>query len=69
MVYKEQPDRIFHNQGGLKNETHLDLSIGENLMTATVRPDTPVGLDEPIELVFNMEKIHLFKSEDGEAIF
>jgi hypothetical protein len=38
-------------------------------MTATVRPDTPLGLDEPIELVFNMEKIHLFKSEDGEAIF
>lgn len=53
----------------LGKETHLDLSIGENLMTAIVRPDTPVGLDEQIDLVFNMEKIHLFKTADGEAIF
>ena len=38
-------------------------------MTAIVRPDTPVDLDEPIDLVFNMGKIHLFIIADGKAIF
>jgi multiple sugar transport system ATP-binding protein len=53
----------------LGKETHLDLSAGENLMTAIVSPYTPVSLEEEIELVLNMDKVHLFKEEDGEAIF
>ena len=53
----------------LGKETHLDLSAGENLMTAIVSPYTPVSLEEEIELVLNMDKAHLFKEEDGEAIF
>ena len=53
----------------LGKETHLDLTAGENLMTAIVSPYTPVKLEEEIELVLNMGKVHLFKKEDGEAIF
>jgi multiple sugar transport system ATP-binding protein len=53
----------------LGKETHLDLTAGENLMTAIVSPYTPVRLEEEIELVLNMGKVHLFKKEDGEAIF
>ena len=53
----------------LGKETHLDLSAGENLMTTIVSPYTPVSLEEEIELVLNMDKVHLFKKEDGEAIF
>ena len=53
----------------LGKEIHLDLTTGENLMTAIVTPSTPVQLNEEIDLVLNMDKAHLFKKDDGVAIF
>jgi multiple sugar transport system ATP-binding protein len=53
----------------LGKEIHLDLTSGENLMTAIVTPSTPVRLNEEINLVMNLDKIHLFKKDDGAAIF
>ena len=53
----------------LGKEIHLDLTSGEYLMTAIVTPSTPVKLNEEIDLVMNMDKVHLFKKDDGVAIF
>lgn len=53
----------------LGKEIHLDLTCGEDLMTAIVTPSTPVQLNEEINLVMNMNQVHLFKKDDGAAIF
>jgi multiple sugar transport system ATP-binding protein len=53
----------------LGKEIHLDLTCGEDPMTAIVTPNTPAALNEEIELVLNMDKAHLFKKDSGEAIF
>ncbi|UCF93125.1 MAG: TOBE domain-containing protein, partial [Desulfobacterales bacterium] len=52
----------------LGKEIHLDLTSGENLMTAIVSPSTPVELNEEIDFVLNMDKVHLFKKDNGVAI-
>jgi multiple sugar transport system ATP-binding protein len=53
----------------LGKEIHLDLTSGEDVMTAIVTPSTPVQLNEEINFVMNMNKIHLFKRDNGAAIF
>ena len=53
----------------LGKETHLDLTAGDDSMTAIVSPNTPVSTDEDIDLEINLDKIHLFKKDSGEAIF
>ena len=53
----------------LGKETHLDLTAGDDNMTAIVSPNTPVSTDEDIDLEMNLDKIHLFKKDGGEAIF
>ena len=53
----------------LGKETYLDITSGENTMTAIVSPNTPVTPHETIDLKINMNKIHLFRKKDGEAVF
>jgi len=53
----------------LGKETYLDITSGENTMTVIVSPNTPVTPHEIIDLKINMNKIHLFRKEDGEAVF
>ena len=50
-------------------EINLDLSTGAHSLTAVLSSDTKASLHEDIELALNMEQIHLFKKEGGEAIF
>jgi len=52
----------------LGKEISLDISTGENSLTALLGADTKAKLHQDIDLALNMEKIHLFKKEDGEAI-
>jgi multiple sugar transport system ATP-binding protein len=53
----------------LGKETFLDLSTGEHSMAALLDADMEAKTHQEIELVPNMDKIHLFSSESGEAIF
>jgi multiple sugar transport system ATP-binding protein len=53
----------------LGKETYLDITAGDDDMTAIISPNTLVGLDETIDFEINMDKIHLFKRDGGEAIF
>ena len=53
----------------LGKEICLDVTIGEDNMTAIVSPDIPVKKGEDLELEINMDKIHLFRKDDGQAIF
>jgi multiple sugar transport system ATP-binding protein len=67
---KSEPINAFVNViETLGKETCLDLTIGEENMTAIVSPNTPVALNENIDLEMNLDKIHLFKKDDGESIF
>jgi multiple sugar transport system ATP-binding protein len=52
----------------LGRELFLDLSSGEHSLTAIVGADTSVRPKTEIELEINMEKIHLFHIETGEAV-
>lgn len=52
----------------LGKEIFLDLSTGKNSLTALVGPDTKAKSHQDIYLELNMEKIHLFREEEGEAI-
>lgn len=52
----------------LGKEISLDISTGINALTALLGADTRAKLHQDIDLVFNMEKIHLFMKEGGEAI-
>jgi multiple sugar transport system ATP-binding protein len=53
----------------LGKETYLDITAGDDTMTATISPNIPVGLDETVDFEINMDKIHLFMRDDGMAIF
>ena len=53
----------------LGKETFLDLSTGEHSLTALLDADIEAKTHQEIELVPNMDKIHLFNSESGEAVF
>ena len=50
-------------------ETFLDLSTGDHHLTALLDADIQAKPHQKIELLPNMDKIHLFRSEGGEAIF
>jgi multiple sugar transport system ATP-binding protein len=53
----------------LGKETFLDLNTGAHSLTALLDADIEAKTHQDIELVPNMDKIHLFSSESGEAIF
>jgi len=53
----------------LGKETFLDLSTGVHSLTALLDADIEAKTHQDIELVPNMDKIHLFRSDSGEAIF
>ena len=53
----------------LGKETFLDLSTGDHSLTALLDADIEAKTHQNIELAPNMDKIHLFSSESGEAIF
>ena len=53
----------------LGKETFLDLSTGEHSLAALLDADMEAKTHQVIELVPNIDKIHLFSSESGEAIF
>jgi len=53
----------------LGKEIYLDITIGDDNITAIVSPNTPVELNEALDLEINMEKVHLFSKDDGQAIF
>ena len=53
----------------LGKETFLDLSTGDHSLTALLDADIEAKTHQDIELVPNMDKLHLFNSESGEAIF
>ncbi len=52
----------------LGKETFLDITAGENTLTAIVPPDTPVSPGGVIEFKINTNKIHLFRENSGEAV-
>jgi multiple sugar transport system ATP-binding protein len=54
----------------LGREISLNVSIGENSMTALLSADTEVRPHQDIDLILNLEKAHLFRNveEGGEAI-
>jgi multiple sugar transport system ATP-binding protein len=53
----------------LGKETYLDISAGEHTMTAIINPNVSVKLNEDIDLDINMDKIHLFQADGGNALF
>jgi multiple sugar transport system ATP-binding protein len=53
----------------LGKETSLDITVGDDTLTAIVSPNTQVSLNEIIDLEINMEKIHLFEKKGEKAIF
>jgi len=53
----------------LGKETCLDITAGDDTITAIVSPNTNVALNEEIELEINMDKVHLFSKDDGRALF
>jgi multiple sugar transport system ATP-binding protein len=53
----------------LGKETSLDITVGTDNMTAIVSPNIQVHLEETVALEMNLDKIHLFKKNDGDAIF
>jgi multiple sugar transport system ATP-binding protein len=53
----------------LGKETYLDITVGSDTITAIVSPSTRVRPDEKIELEMNLDKIHLFNKDGGEALF
>lgn len=48
--------------------THLFLQMGEHPLVAAVTAETRMQPEEMMELVLDMEKIHVFDAESGEAI-
>jgi len=53
----------------LGKETFLDLSTGEHSLAALLDADMEAKTHHEIGLVPNMDKIHLFSSDTGEALF
>ena len=50
-------------------EISLDISTGTHNLTVVLNADAKTTLHEDIELTLNMDHIHLFKKEKGEAVF
>ena len=50
------------------SEVLLYLSTGKNTLVARVEPQSEAKVNQEIELVFNMDKIHLFDKESLERI-
>jgi len=50
-------------------ETFLDLSTGEHSLAALLDADMEAKTHQEIGLVPNLDKIYLFSSQSGEAIF
>jgi len=53
----------------LGKETYLDITTGDDNLTAIISPNIAVKMDEDVDLEINMDKVHLFKKDDGQAIF
>jgi multiple sugar transport system ATP-binding protein len=53
----------------LGKETLFDLTTGMHSLIALLNGDTNTETDRDIELVLNMEKIHLFREDNGETLF
>ena len=53
----------------LGKETFLDLSTGDHSLTALLDADIEAKTHQDIELRPNLDKIHLFNSDSGEALF
>jgi multiple sugar transport system ATP-binding protein len=53
----------------LGKETYLDITAGDENITAIVSPNITVEVDEKIDMEINMDKVHLFQKADGEAVF
>jgi multiple sugar transport system ATP-binding protein len=53
----------------LGKETYLDITAGDENITAIISPNISVALDEEIDFEINMDKVHLFRRADGEALF
>ena len=49
-------------------EKYLYLNTGKNNLVARVEPHNSAKPHQDIDLVFNMEKVHLFDSKDEKAI-
>jgi len=49
-------------------ETYLTVDAGGLRMVMRVEPDTPYQENQPVEIVVNMERAHLFSKETGERI-
>ena len=52
----------------LGKESLLDLTIRDNNLIAVVGSDVKVKAHQEIDLVINLQKLHLFRKESGEAI-
>ena len=52
----------------LGKETYLDITAGNDTLTAIISPSTIVSPEENIELEMNLDKIHLFNKDGGKAI-
>jgi multiple sugar transport system ATP-binding protein len=50
-------------------EISLDISTGTHNLTVVLNADVKTTLHEDIELILNVDHIHLFKKEGGEAVF
>jgi multiple sugar transport system ATP-binding protein len=53
----------------LGKEVCLDLSTGRHSLTAVLNADAKATLHEDVELALNMDRIHLFRGGEGEALF
>ena len=53
----------------LGKEIYLDVTTGDDNITAILSPNIPVKKSEDLELEINIDKIHLFRQDDGLAIF
>ena len=51
------------------SEVLLYLSTGKNTLVARVEPQSEAKVNQEIELVFNMDKIHLFDKDTLDRIF
>jgi multiple sugar transport system ATP-binding protein len=52
----------------LGKESLLDLTIKDNNLIAGAGSDVKVKAHQEIDLVINLQKLHLFRKESGEAI-
>ena len=53
----------------LGKETYLDITTGDQTMTAIISPDVIVKMGDSIDLQLNMDKMHLFRKGNGDAVF